>query len=158
MTTQTPGFDPRYDPAYQRGFATAPPSVGRSPLVEPVETTPAEPRSVERPPSVEPVETTFAAPAPPANPFELDLPPAPAPLRGNPWVVALWVVSAVMVVAGITLQWQAQQFFIDGVGSDATGYALQSLYSSIGPWFTLVGLAAGVGVMFLHAMRWRARP
>jgi hypothetical protein len=155
MTTQTPGFDPRYDPAFQRGFAVAPPSIAPSPLVErppsvePVETTPVE---------TTPVETTPAEIATPADLFELDFPAPLAPLRGNPWVIALWVVSAAMIVGGIGLQWQAQQFFMDGVGSDATGYALQSLFSSIGPWFTLVGLAGVVGVMFLHATRWRARP
>lgn len=154
-------FDPRYDPAFQPGYegpaqVSGRPAVPRS-VVEPVETrtaTPVEPRpGVESRPRVEPVETSSP------DRSLLTSTTSPAALietRGNPWLLALWVVAAIFVVGGIAAQFAAQSLFQGNhVGSAVDFYVLPSVLSALSPWFTLAGLFAGVAAMVLSAIRWR---
>ena len=81
-------------------------------------------------------------------------------LAGNPWVTVLWVIAAVFVVAGVAGQTFAQTSVRGSVslaGADVfMTYVVPSVLQSICPWLVLTGLAALVGVVFLHAVRWRA--
>ena len=137
-------FDPRFDPAFQRGYdgAAGPvrPAVepARS-VVEPVETARAT-RSV-----VEPVET----PAEPLETFRYET-------RGNPWLRALWVVAAVFTVVGLLATYAAQSLMQGANTSSAIDYYVLPLtVSQLAPWFTVTGLFAGVAALVLNAIRWR---
>lgn len=120
-------LDPRFDPAFQRGFdggATAPaggPDVPAVPAVQPA----------------------------------MD---APSTLHGNPWVVVLWVLGPTLLVAGIWGLWQAQIIRTSPNTTSASSYyVLPGLLQLFAPWLAIVGLITIVGVVFLHAVRWRRR-
>ena len=138
-------FDPRFDPAFQRGYdgrtaAPVRPAVERArPVVEPVETPP---------PAVELVETPAAPVAPPET-FRYET-------RGNPWLRTLWVVAAVFTVAGLLAAYSAQAMMQGANTSSAIDYYVLPLtVSQLAPWFTVTGLFAGVAGLVLNAIRWR---
>jgi hypothetical protein len=134
-------FDPRFDPAFQRGYDGAA-GPARS-VVEPVETARAT-RPVNEPVRsvVEPVET-------PAEPFRYET-------RGNPWLRALWVVAAAFTVAGLVAEYAAQSMMQGANTSSAMDYYVLPLtVSQLAPWFTVTGLFAGVAGLVLSAIRWR---
>lgn len=134
-------FDPRFDPAFQRGHESREsvvPSVVQRPTV------------VERPPVVELVET---------NPQPTQSPTHPAPAfetRGNPWLRALWVVAAIFVVGGVAAQFAAQALLQRAYSSSPIDfYVLPLSLAQLSPWFTVAGLFAGVAAIVLGAIRWR---
>lgn len=127
-------FDPRFDPAFQRGYE------GRGPVVP----------SGVRPPVVELVETH---PQPAQSPTQS--PPA-FETRGNPWLRALWVVAAVFVVGGVAAQFAAQALLQRAYTSSPIDfYVLPLSLAQLSPWFTVAGLFAGVAAIVLGAIRWR---
>jgi hypothetical protein len=140
-------FDPRFDPAFQRGYDGAA-GPARS-VVEPA-------RSV-----VEPVETARAT-HPVNEPVETPAAPAASPeifryeTRGNPWLRALWVVTAAFTVAGLVAEYAAQSMMQGANTSSAMDYYVLPLtVSQLAPWFTVTGLFAGVAALVLNAIRWR---
>ena len=136
-------FDPRFDPAFQRGYDGR----TRGPVVEPVRPV------VERVGSVvEPVET----PPPAVELVETSAEPLRYETRGNPWLRALWVVAAVFTVAGMLAAYSAQAMMQGANTSSAIDYYVLPLtVSQLAPWFTVTGLFAGVAALVLNAIRWR---
>jgi hypothetical protein len=136
-------FDPRFDPAFQRGYdgrGVGPVVEPARPVVEPVETRAA--------PVVERVETS-PAPAGPLEPLRYET-------RGNPWLRALWVVAAVFTVAGVLAAYAAQAMMQSANTSSAIDYYVLPLtVSQLAPWFAVSGLLAGVAALVLNAIRWR---
>ena len=136
-------FDPRFDPAFQRGYDGRMPG----PVVEPVRPV------VERVGSVvEPVET----PPPAVELVEASAEPLRYETRGNPWLRALWVVAAVFTVTGLLATYAAQSLMQGANTSSAIDYYVLPLtVSQLAPWFTVTGLFAGVAGLVLNAIRWR---
>ncbi len=136
-------FDPRFDPAFQRGCDGRMPG----PVVEPVRPV------VERVGSVvEPVET----PPPAVELVEASAEPLRYETRGNPWLRALWVVAAVFTVAGLLAAYSAQAMMQGANTSSAIDYYVLPLtVSQLAPWFTVTGLFSGVAALVLNAIRWR---
>lgn len=136
-------FDPRFDPAFQRGYDGRMPG----PVVEPVRPV------VERVGSVvEPVET----PPPAVELVETSAEPLRYETRGNPWLRALWVVAAVFTVTGLLATYAAQSLMQGANTSSAIDYYVLPLtVSQLAPWFTVTGLFAGVAALVLNAIRWR---
>jgi hypothetical protein len=136
-------FDPRFDPAFQRGYDGRMPG----PVVEPVRPV------VERVGSVvEPVET----PPPAVELVEASAEPLRYETRGNPWLRALWVVAAVFTVTGLLATYAAQSLMQGANTSSAIDYYVLPLtVSQLAPWFTVTGLFAGVAALVLNAIRWR---
>ena len=136
-------FDPRFDPAFQRGYDGRMPG----PVVEPVRPV------VERVGSVvEPVET----PPPVVELVEASAEPLRYETRGNPWLRALWVVAAVFTVTGLLATYAAQSLMQGANTSSAIDYYVLPLtVSQLAPWFTVTGLFAGVAALVLNAIRWR---
>ena len=150
--SDTRDFDPRFDPAFQRGYVDdgsgAPqPYRGIEALglgAEPVG------------PAPQPLESRDAVVAEAqAHPEPLSL-----SLVGNPWVRVLWVIAPVFILGGLIGQaWSQTLLFSGSYASGPSGfvsYVAPSVMQSVGPWMVLTGLAALVGVVFLHAVRWRA--
>lgn len=131
-------FDPRFDPAFQRGFAGDGPAVA-APIHEPVRSADPAPEGV--------VES---------RDLSTGDEPDPASLRGNPWVTALWIVGGVLVVGGVWAEWQATMLFAQSSPSGATDfYVIPTVFSNLSPWFVGVGLLGLLAAVVLHAVRWR---
>ncbi len=146
-------FDPRFDPAFQRGFDQS--------RVEPVETSPT------RPSRVEPGETSPSRPhvdesrrvesrrveLVETSPPNAALPPT---LRGNPFIPALWIVAVVFTAAGVWAQYFAQTLtYSPTAPTAAQEYVLPAVLSALSPWLFTAGLAAGIATLVIHALRWR---
>lgn len=125
-----PLFDPRFDPAFQPGFREA--ETGAVPR--------PEPRGGSR---------NDEATAIPSREF-----PDPAPLAGNPWVRVLWIVAIVFSLGGIAAMAWSETAQLERE-SAAAALILPVVVAGVAPWFVLTGLAAGVGVAILAAVRWR---
>ncbi|MBG6054870.1 hypothetical protein IWX81_001281 [Salinibacterium sp. CAN_S4] len=145
-------FDPRFDPAFQRGFvdddSRAPQRHGG------IEALGLGGEPIGLPP--QPVESREAAVAEvPAHPE-----PVAVSLEGNPWVKVLWVIAPVFILGGLIGQAWAQSLLFNGSFTSGPSafesYVVPSVVQAVGPWMVLTGLAALVGVVFLHAVRWRA--
>lgn len=152
---EQPQVDPRYDPAFQRGYHEAgsptqqrPLSAG-APLVVsalqaqpvPVRQEPPAPRRSETPASlaVAPPESV-ASPAPVVR--------APSPPWTNPFVVALAVVGVIAIAVGVwAMRWMTEQITSNGsVLNSAEGYYLVEVIVGAVP------LAIAVGVLLLSAV------
>jgi hypothetical protein len=162
-------FDPRFDPAFQRGFDASATIVESIP--EPVIRTPVEDAA---PPVVRRAETA-AGPVPKAPPTaqridaaqKVDDSPlvvladeddaASEPLGRNPFVVALIVVAIVLVVAGVWLFVQAQSSFDDPSRVSQGGYMSMTAVLQVAPFVSLLGVATVIGILFTFAARWRRK-
>lgn len=149
--SDTRDFDPRFDPAFQRGYVDdgsraeqqhrGGDRIGRG----------AGPGGL--PPQLESRDAAVAHVL--AHPE-----PVAVSLEGNPWVRVLWVIAPVFILGGLIGQaWSQSLLFNGSYSSDPSAflsYVAPSVVQSVGPWMVLIGLAALVGVVFLHAVRWRA--
>ena len=144
MASEPQNYDPRFHPAFQRGY---PDGGGTEP-----------PARVPAPPPARVPEVTPPPVGRHAEPREADdrVDAAAPSLAGNPWVRVLWVAAPVLTVGGIAAQVYAQQLFSQSTGV-IFDYVLPSLLQSVSPWVVAAGLASGVGVTLLHAIRWRPK-
>ena len=133
--------DPRFDPAFQRGF---------EPVVEPVETTTPLVELVETTrPRVEPVETSLVEPVETAR--------RAAPDR-NPWIPALWITAAVFTIAGALTQYVATRIrFTPTADSAAIEYVIPEVFGTLSPVLFAAGLATAIATLVIHALRWQPR-
>lgn len=145
MAEQT--FDPRFDPAFQRGYV--PPVAAAAPAAPAV---PAPADSVGEPP----VDSDPRQ--------EEKIAPALAARRGvNPYVVVLWVVGVVFAVGGTALLFGSYfMMYTHSFGgpsqSNATAQVLFAFGSAFGVPLITVGLATIAGVIFFSAWRsWQRR-
>ena len=149
--SDTRNFDPRFDPAFQRGYVDDGPGAPQPYRGIEALGFGAEPLG---PAPLEPLESRDAAVAQ-AHPE-----PLAVSLQGNPWIRVLWVIAPVFVLGGVIGQaWSQTLLFSGSYASGPSGFAsyvAPSVMQSVGPWMVLTGLAALVGVVFLHAVRWRA--
>ena len=142
-------FDPRFDPAFQRGYVE-----GGAPAPRQVQ----RPAVIDLPPEPSRPETADARDAEVVTP---QAHPEPSvTLAGNPWIRVLWVIAPVFILGGLAGQAWSQSRLFGSVNPNGTGvfmsYVVPAVAQSICPWMVLTGLAALIGVVFLHAVRWRA--
>ena len=167
------GVDPRFDPAFQRGFDQTIPIEEYVPEPLPRKTTAA-------PAPVAPVVAPSAfAPVPPAAPreqaatitparsesyidVEPDTEPEPEPEPDsspsrNPFLLFLGIISIALVAAGIWL------FVRSGDAFNSRDVRSQGDYMSLdatihtAPFIALLGGATAIGVLFVFASKWRKR-
>ncbi|MEN0085403.1 MAG: hypothetical protein AAGC66_11615 [Leifsonia sp.] len=176
---RTGGFDPRFDPAFQRGYQPRPgertqtrvrPDAPDSAYRRPSSVLPSAPDEVAEP-EFAPVPERAAAPL-----DDLDLPPQPAPApiaagpgvqdrldpnpRRNPVMLALWLVGAGFVVLGIVLYAVSVTSSYNGPtpSTDVTALVFAQLgWMLAGPLIT-VGLLTLVGLLFLTLLAGRRSP
>ena len=165
-------IDPRFDPAFQRGFD---PSI-------PIEEYVPEPlprRALIRPPVPEP--TPAAAPVPsdrPAPPpvttaAEVD-PPTSAALQDaepeaasdlalesspsrNPFLLFLGIIAIALVAAGIWLFVRSGDAFNSKEVRSQGDYMSLTATIEMAPFIALLGGATAIGVLFFFAAKWRRR-
>lgn len=181
MADDGKNIDPRYDPAFQRGYQGAP--VATSVASASIAQEHAAPASA----SPGPVTSASTAPVPhvtaPAPAGDLDgatqtqkqthpdaeasdntVPPlrdTPPPLRTNPYVYALGIMGVLFVVGGIGIELWASYSSMSASGGYegtpvSTMIAQNAAYVVTGPLIT-VGLAILAGLLFFAGVRWRSR-
>ena len=141
--------DPKNDARYQRGFV---PDAAASDL-----TAFLSPASDNQP-------------AASADSTEIGLEPAPDAAElldqfepRNPFIIALWAIGPALIVGGLILQVRnflasfAGSGYINRVDSEIPFELLMTQFAwFLGPAMTSTGLATVVGLLFLHALRWRS--
>lgn len=136
--------DPRFDPAFQRGFESTTPRVEAASRVEPVETSSAQP------PPVEPVETSPVT-APPVAAADS------SPTR-NPWLAVLWVTAAVLTIAAVVAQYIAIEItYSPTPPTAAQEYVIPTVFGALAPTLFAAGLATAIAALVIHALRWQPR-
>ena len=77
------------------------------------------------------------------------------PAARNPWLVVLWLLAVGLLASGLGALWYSQTLLaVPNPDSVQEFYVIPAVLAALAPWFVLVGLAALVGVVFLHAVRW----
>ena len=158
-------FDPRFDPAFQPGYdeslASAQPATKRRP-------TATAPAPIGQPPAwSQYAPTTRSAPAaapidaPPAATEVLstpaDLDDDPAPRRANPFLIALGAVAILLLGGGLYLVSRMRDLFADTQSSSTFDYVTIQVLMFAAPLILVLGLATGVGLLFVFAIRWDRR-
>ncbi|HXR44387.1 MAG TPA: hypothetical protein VN759_06235 [Pseudolysinimonas sp.] len=158
MAEDDGGTDPRYDPAFQRGYdgpvrttlrdtARADPADSDSPrLSEPVTVTPV----------AAPLVTTAPAAAEPAAVAPVDR-ATPRDIARNPFYLAVAALAVLAIVAGVV--WLARGFasIADDRTTTATGYYAATVMSFGAPLLIGIGIAIFAGLLFVLARGWRPR-
>jgi len=187
MTNSTDSeFDPRFDPAFQPGFDPArhaarsgepvrspqPQQQARSHPQTPPQAQPQiQPQtpSADASPPAAPTSTPRVVavdPLTPAQPARAAEPLAPAEVyaavrRVDPYLVVLWVISAVLVGTGIySLRLIGDRITALTASGDfgGPGYYLLQAFTIGAPMLVVLGLATAVGTVFLLAARSRRVP
>jgi hypothetical protein len=145
-------FDPRFDPAFQPGY--------EGPVAVPTRS--SAPARVGSPPHVLPAVPDAPAPAPasPASlPSSADSEPTeePLPRRANPFLIALGAVAVLLLGGGLYLVSSLREQFAGDPASSDFDYVTQQVLMYAAPLLLVLGLATGIGVLFLLASRWDRR-
>ena len=154
-TKDSADFDPRFDPAFQRGFgggptADAPPRAApRSAAPAPIGLPPDASAPVAGPPVVSHNDETDGAD---------DAADVDASSRVNPFLIALTAASVLLIAGGLWgVQAAREPFLQTDVAAQADYVGLQMLME-FAPMAIILGLATGLGVVFFLASGWqRAR-
>ena len=147
-------FDPRFDPAFQPGFdPDRHPTVARSRGTAPSPSSSAQRFPVGLPPEgelPEPIRVPDVSEGASAQEDAL------TPSRPEPLLVALWIVSAVFVAAGIyglRLIGDRVSSLTSSGGFGGADYYLLQAYTFGAPMLIVLGLATATGTLFLLAAR-----
>ena len=165
MTDDEQRVDPRYDPAFQRGFdgevtsgLRSRTSVRRSALVSPAPYRSSEPEpEVEEYGVQEAGQTrTGAEDEPDPAPEYVTVPSAGVrDLRRNPFLVTLVALALVLIIGGIAWANHARQTVAD-LATELDYWYLQA--SVIGAPLTIItGVGVLAGVLFVAAAAWNRR-
>jgi len=167
-------IDPRFDPAFQRGFDSSIPIEEYVPEPQPRTSATAQP---EREPVVAPpaVVSTKPVPAPVAevaskdSPVEAELAdadeddePEPdialesSPSR-NPFLLFLGIIAIALVAAGIWLFVRSGDAFNSAEVRSQGDYMSLTATIQMAPFIALLGGATAIGVLFVFAVKWRRR-
>lgn len=127
-------FDPRFDPAFQRGWE------GPEPVAAPS-------AGAERPAPRDRIVVT-------ADP-EPEVTHDDEGRRLNPFLVALAAIAVALVVAGLWMASLVSSGFNDQGPTTQVDWALLQILMIASPVTALLGVATGIGVLFIFAVRWR---
>jgi hypothetical protein len=163
-------IDPRFDPAFQRGFDQSIPieEYLPAPLPRRVQARPPAPEPTPAPvlsvrPAPPPVTT--AAEVDPATPAVLpDADPEPvsdpvlesSPSR-NPFLLFLGIIAIALVAAGIWLFVRSGDAFNSKEVRSQGDYMSLTATIEMAPFIALLGGATAIGVLFVFAAKWRRR-
>lgn len=161
-----PRFDPRHDPIYQRGYQEGagksepprPDAVDRI-AQPPMPTEPAQSASsVSR---VAP-EASGRRPTPEAGATVQPAIPevvAAVEMQRNPYFLGLWIGAAVLIAAGLALEWRsvamADYGYTSAPGEVPLEAIIQQLTWVVAPIMITVGAVTIVALLFWRAIHWR---
>ncbi len=135
MSNDRSSFDPRFDPAFQRGFDGEVESI----LTERVEMV------------VEPVLAPPAVSDPQL--IEISEPDARG-RRINPYLIALGAVSVVLIAGGLYLVSRLREFFDSSQTTSDFDFVILQVLLYAAPLIVVLGVATAIGIVFLAAVRW----
>jgi hypothetical protein len=151
-------IDPRFDPAFQRGFDSATPIRDRAPSVSRPSTPVSAPVAQ---PLTAPPPVPQASVEPPVATLDADETPIATPVDSattrNPYLLLLAIVAVILVAVGVWL------FVQSGAGFNTRAILAQGDYMSLdatihaAPFVSLLGAATAIGVVFVFAAQWRKR-
>ncbi len=171
------GYDPRFDPAFQRGFegdtafpprqAPSRPAPAAERIAPPPVVAPGEQQArvfadaqAQSRAQVRTAQDPYAEDAPPvrrrsdAEPIErFDTPQAP--LRTNPFLIALLLIAIALIGGGLLIGSRLDAWYDDAPNGPGF-FVLYSLQYGV-PLAIAVGIATVIGVLFVFALRWRGR-
>ena len=168
MSDDASKFDPRFDPAFQRGYdGPVQPSMRRRPRVE------SPPEPIGLPPQYSAVERPMVAdqlgeyqrrqdvaagevrPAREPSGAEDEM----IPHGKNPYLAVLTGIGIALVVANLVLIMNIESFIPTdlGPGSQLPYYYVQMIMTGA-PLLICLGLATLIGVLFVYAARWKRTP
>jgi hypothetical protein len=165
------GVDPRFDPAFQRGFDQTIPieeSVP-DPLTRTTAAAPAPSARVVAPPRVAPAPPSLPkAPAAAALPEIIDVevdpedepvaePEADSSPSRNPFLLFLGIISIALVAAGIWLFVRSGDAFNSREVRSQGDYMSLDATIHMAPFIALLGGATAIGVLFVFASKWKKR-
>jgi hypothetical protein len=179
MTTNDSGdFDPRFDPAFQRGFdgteprgrrrehpraddargsIRSPGDDARGSSRSPGDDARGSSRSLSDRIEASPPQAPVAATAAPTTTDAASPEHAEAPSGVNPFVIALAVVSVALVAGGVWGVQAAREPFLRTDAAVDVDYSGLQMLMTFAPMSIALGLATAVGILFLYAVRWRRR-
>jgi hypothetical protein len=134
-------FDPRFDPAFQPGYD--------GPLAEAKPVTRAKPVA-----SVPEALPAVRDPAPEREPEPED---EPVSRRTNPFLITLGVVAILLLGGGLYVVSRLRDLFADTQSTSDFDYVTLQVLMYAAPLVLVLGLATGIGVLFLLAARWGRR-
>lgn len=150
MTDDDQRVDPRYDPAFQRGFdgqvtpgVRTGNAIRRPSLVSPTPEPEAD-AEVESP----------AEPEPASDPVEVSTSGTRDPRR-NPFLITLVVLGSALTIGGIAWAYQGRQMVAE-LSTELDYWFLQASVAGA-PLTTLTGIAILAGVLFVAAGAWNRR-
>lgn len=153
-------FDPRFDPAFQRGYDAS----ERARRTSAAPSLTAEDIAFGRSALPELGSPLVSAPPPPPEgwegPKDQEAQAAPT-VRRNPFILTLWIISVVLVLGGMVLVIGSGRIGFSsagGYGSSPEFMVAMQTVSILCPAMTTVGLATMSGLLFWHASRWTPSP
>lgn len=159
-----PTFDPRHEARFQRGYQPGDPGQAAPSPAD------ADPRPAAAPlPARAPADNTGTADAADATGgfdalvFDADtFQDESEPARRNPFITVLWVIGVLFIVGALTLQWQSAtnsfaNYSYSGTGPVPLSMLIQQMTYLVVPSMLTVGLITVTGLLFWHAVVWRAR-
>jgi hypothetical protein len=165
------GYDPRFDPAFQRGFdgETAFPPRQTTAAPSRHDARPAPERMIAPIPDelrprprgeqpARPQENEYRS-VPPRAEFEREAPPElppPPPLRSNPFLIAVLVLAVALIGSGVLIGSRIDLWY-DDVSPDGPGFGLLNMLQFGAPLAIILGLATVIAVLVILALRWRGR-
>jgi hypothetical protein len=173
-------IDPRFDPAFQRGFDTSipieeylPDPLPRTTAVQPVASepviatstvVPAKPVALPDPVSDSSEAKSAVVASDPDAPVDeaTDTDPASdaalesSPSR-NPFLLFLGIISIALVAAGIWLFVRSGDAFNSKEVRSQGDYMSLTATIQMAPFIALLGGATAIGVLFVFAAKWRRR-
>jgi hypothetical protein len=175
-------IDPRFDPAFQRGFdpsipieSSVPPRQPRRTAQPPVQRATAEPSA----PPAAPAAPTVVAPPVSAEPKPVvqaeavvtdpeagdvatvaDAPVDEAPETSsvrNPFLLFLGIIAVALIAVGVWLFVRSGEAFNTSQVRSQGDYMTLTATINMAPFIALLGAATAIGVLFVFAARWRRR-
>jgi hypothetical protein len=165
-------IDPRFDPAFQRGFDPSIPieeyvpaplprrALIRPPMPDPTPAAAPVPSDRPAPPPVTTaaeVEPPTSAALPDAEPEAASDPALESSPSRNPFLLFLGIIAIALVAAGIWLFVRSGDAFNSKEVRSQGDYMSLTATIEMAPFIALLGGATAIGVLFVFAAKWRRR-
>jgi len=155
MSDEASKFDPRFDPAFQRGFdgktqATPREKLQPTSVFAPVAAPPARPVAAAQPEAVQAVNRVVV------EPTEIVDDEGEA-RRVNPFLIALLAAAVLLIGGGIYLVSRLGEMFANPSASSQYDYITLQALTIAAPMLIVLGVATAIGVLFIYAVRWGRR-
>ena len=154
----TEKFDPRFDPAFQRGY-DGPTDVAPKPTTQPQAAGRAESARIGSPPppartADEPERAAASTAVSTESTADNEAEDSDA-RRANPYLIALGAISILLVGGGLYLVSRIQDIYASS--SANFDFVTAQVLIVASPIIVGIGILTGIGVLFLYAVRWRGR-